>query len=87
MSAPAGDRYCTTTKGPALDRDPPGVLTLVVPVKSVPRIRIVAPTAPDCGTVFTKGASPRDTLKTVPQVLSCASEQDVLVPPTGRRGR
>jgi hypothetical protein len=44
-------------------------LTLVVPVRSVPRILTTAPTLPKWGCVFTNGRRPTDKLKIVP----CAS--------------
>src|SRR5208282_2041316 len=42
-------------------------LTLVVPVRSVPRIMTAVFTEPEVGTVSTKGPRPTDKLKTVPQ--------------------
>jgi hypothetical protein len=42
-------------------------VTLVAPVRSVPRILTAAPALPDVGSVFTNGPSPTDRLKTVPQ--------------------
>ena len=42
-------------------------VTPVVPVRSVPRILTAAPTLPEVGSVFTKGARPIDRLKTVPE--------------------
>ena len=47
--------------------DVPLNVTLVAPVRSVPRILTAAPTLPDAGTVVTKGASPTERRKTVPQ--------------------
>jgi hypothetical protein len=41
-------------------------LTLVAPVRSVPRISTVAPTLPEVGSVSTNGPRPTDRLKTVP---------------------
>src|SRR5580704_5050652 len=52
-------------------------LTLVAPVRSVPRILMAAPTSPEFGSVSTNGPRPTDRLKTVPQPY----EQAVLVPP------
>jgi hypothetical protein len=42
-------------------------VTPVAPVRSVPRILTAAPTTPEVGSVFTNGARPIDTLKTVPE--------------------
>ena len=42
-------------------------VTLVAPVRSVPRIVILRPIFPEVGTVTTKGPRPVDTLKIVPQ--------------------
>lgn len=42
-------------------------LTLVVPVRSVPRISTFAPTLADGGRNSTNGPKPTDRLKTVPQ--------------------
>lgn len=42
-------------------------VTLLAPVRSVPRIKTFRPTAPRVGYAFTNGASPVDRLKTVPQ--------------------
>jgi len=44
-------------------------LTLVVPIRSVPRIWITAPTWPTWGSVSTNGPSPTDNLKSVPVIL------------------
>jgi hypothetical protein len=52
-------------------------LTLVAPVRSVPRILMAAPTLPEFGSVSTNGPRPTDRLNTVPQPY----EQAVLVPP------
>src|ERR1039458_4623206 len=41
-------------------------VTLVAPVRFVPRILTLAPTLPDVGRVFTNGPSPMDSLNTVP---------------------
>ena len=41
-------------------------VTLLVPVKLVPRTLTAAPTLPKRGCVFTSGPKPRDRLKTVP---------------------
>ena len=43
-------------------------LTLVAPVRSVPRILTAAPTLPEPGCASTNGLRPTDTLKTVPQM-------------------
>ena len=42
-------------------------VTLVAPVRLVPRIVTAAPTAPEVGCVSTNGPRPTDRLKTVPQ--------------------
>jgi hypothetical protein len=42
-------------------------VTLLAPVKSVPRILTAVPTLPEVGSVFTNAAKPTDRLKTVPQ--------------------
>ena len=54
-------------------------VTLVVPIRSVPRIVIVSPALPKEGRVFTKGPSPTDTWKTVPQPYD---RQSSLSPPS-----
>src|ERR1017187_373676 len=41
-------------------------VTLVAPVRSLPRILMAAPTSPEAGRVFTNGPRPTDALKTVP---------------------
>jgi hypothetical protein len=45
-------------------------LTLVAPVRSVPRILTDAPIGPEAGSVFTNGPSPAASLKTVPWPLA-----------------
>ena len=45
----------------------PSKVTLVAPVRSVPRIFTAAPTLPDAGSVLTNGPRPTESLKTVPQ--------------------
>jgi hypothetical protein len=45
-------------------------VTLVAPVRSVPRILTAAPTAPEVGSVFTNGPKPKDRLKIVPPPLA-----------------
>ena len=52
-------------------------VTLVVPVRSVPRILMAAPTWPELGSVSTNGPRPTDRLKTVPQPYG----QALLEPP------
>ncbi len=52
-------------------------VTLVAPVRSVPRILTAAPTLPEFGNVSTNGPRPTDRLKTVPQPYV----QAVLEPP------
>ena len=44
-------------------------LTLVAPVRSVPRILTAAPTLPEVGGVFTNGPRPTDRLKTFPSLV------------------
>jgi len=44
-------------------------VTLVAPVKSVPKILTAAPTLAELGRVSTNGSKPTDRLKTVPQFL------------------
>ena len=51
-------------------------VTLVEPVRFVPRISIVVPTVPPDGSSFTKGGSPIASLNTVP------SAPLLLVPPS-----
>ncbi len=53
-------------------------LTLVAPVRFVPRMMTVAPTAPEVGSVWTNGPRPTDRLKTVPQ----PPVQTLLAPPS-----
>jgi hypothetical protein len=53
-------------------------VTLVAPVRLVPRILTSAPTLPEVGWVSTKGFKPVDRLKMVPQ----PPVQAVLVPPS-----
>src|ERR1019366_10127521 len=43
-------------------------LTLVAPVRLVPRMLTAAPTLPEAGSVSTKGPSPTDRLKTDPSL-------------------
>jgi len=43
-------------------------LTLVVPVRFVPRMMIVAPTLPEVGRLSTNGASPTSRLNIVPSL-------------------
>ena len=45
-------------------------LTLVAPVRLVPRILTAAPTLPEVGCVFTNGPRPTDRLKIVPSLLA-----------------
>src|SRR5580658_1929277 len=45
-------------------------VTLVAPVKSLPRIVTASPTTPVVGSVFTNGPRPADTLKTAPSPLA-----------------
>src|SRR5271169_2613736 len=45
-------------------------LTLVAPVRLVPRILTAAPTLPQVGCVSTNGARPTSRLKTTPRLLS-----------------
>jgi hypothetical protein len=45
-------------------------VTLVAPVRSVPRIMTAVPTLPEVGRVSTNGPSPTDKLKTVPSRLA-----------------
>jgi hypothetical protein len=45
-------------------------LTLVAPVRSLPRILTVAPTLPEVVWVSTNGPKPTDRLKTVPSPLA-----------------
>src|ERR1017187_2371379 len=45
-------------------------VTLVAPVRSVPRILTAAPTLPEVGSTSTNGPKPTDRLKTVPQLLA-----------------
>ena len=52
-------------------------VTLVAPLKSVPRILTAVPTLPESGSVSTNGPRPTDRLNTVPQPNS----QAVLEPP------
>jgi len=56
----------TTVKVAAL----PLKLTLVAPVRSVPRILTAAPTLPEVGCVSTNRPRPTDSLKTVPASLA-----------------
>ena len=44
-------------------------LTLIAPVRFVPRIITAAPTLPEAGRVFTNGPSPTARLKSVPRVV------------------
>jgi hypothetical protein len=53
-------------------------VTLVAPVRSVPRILTAAPTLPEFGSVSTNGPRPTDWLKTGPQPY----QQAVLAPPS-----
>src|ERR1035441_9324536 len=55
----------TTSKTAAV----PLKLTLVAPVRFVPRILTAAPTLPKVGSVSTNGPKPTDRLKTVPKLL------------------
>ena len=48
-------------------------VTLVEPVRLVPRILTAAPALPDVGTGSTKGPRPTDRRKTVPELLSPAA--------------
>ena len=43
-------------------------LTLLAPVRLVPRILTAAPTLPEVGSVYTNGPSPTDKLKTMPKL-------------------
>src|ERR1035438_249497 len=45
-------------------------LTLVAPVRFVPRILTAAPTLPEAGSVSTNGPRPTDSVKTVPSPLA-----------------
>jgi hypothetical protein len=47
----------------------PSKLTLVVPVRLLPRIFTGVPTSPEVGSSFTKGPSPTPRTKTVPSPL------------------
>src|SRR5271165_1856015 len=49
-------------------------LTPVAPVSLFPRILTAAPTSPEAGSVSTKGPSPTERLKTVPQSLPLHDE-------------
>src|ERR1022692_386003 len=51
----------------------PSKLTLVAPVRFVPRILTAAPTLPEVGSVSTNGPRPTDSLKTVPSPLAPSS--------------
>ena len=53
----------TTLKMAAL----PLKVTLVAPIKSVPRILTFVPASPEVGSVSTNGLKPKDNLKIVPQ--------------------
>ena len=44
-------------------------VTLVAPVRSVPRIVTFAPASPEVGTVFTNGPKPKFRLKIVPKPI------------------
>ena len=55
-------------------------VTLVEPVRLVPRIFTAFPTLPEVGFVSTKGPKPTDRLKTVPQPP--VTSQDPLAPPS-----
>src|SRR5580704_10430225 len=77
--APAGtvvviSELDTTVKVPAL----PLKLTLVAPVRLVPRILTVVPTFAAVGCVSTNGGKPMERLKTVPQV----KPEQALAPPS-----
>src|ERR1035441_6472385 len=77
--APAGtvaviSELDATVKFPAL----PLKLTLVAPVRLVPRILTVVPTFPAVGCVSTNGGKPMERLKTVPQV----KPEQALAPPS-----
>jgi hypothetical protein len=45
-------------------------LTLIAPIRLVPRILTASPTLPEVGCVFTNGPRPTDRLKTVPSPLA-----------------
>lgn len=53
-------------------------LTLVAPLRFVPRITTALPTLPEVGTVLTNAASPVDSLNAVPQPMG---KQEVTPPP------
>ena len=78
LVAPAGtlvviEELETTLKMAAV----PLNVTLLAPVRFVPRMVTGAPTRPEAETVFTNGARPAERLKIVPQ----PSRQAELVPP------
>ena len=69
LSGGSPGRYGGRDFGSRNDRERTSVslkLTLVAPVRSLPRILTAAPTSPEVGSVLTNGLRPTDRLKTVP---------------------